>query len=226
MKVFTRKIVMLIAITSVIAAPRYPRYKRSDDSSLSNLQSEPKSDDQSINSNGQSSIPQGKSTLSNDQVKVNGKSINKDTETSTSKSQTTTSFDQTTSSTSRLTAPFDQTTVSKSDSKKLKKNVVKESVSKNIETMPSGLEIYGVENRFSCFLRVANGKRICKPLNFFIILNKNNYDCQDRNIEIAFRGYDIELEETDEFIEGFLNHEQGEIDGNQIRERDCFFYKK
>ncbi len=198
MKVFEKKIIILIiSITSVIAAPRYPRYKRSDDATLSNLQVEAKFDQNKI-----------------------------DSETSTSKSQTTTSFDKTKLSHSRLKETSDHTTLSGSESN-INQNVGgKDQVSKNIETMPSGLEIYGVENRFICFLKVANGKRICKPLNFFIILNKNNFDCQDRNIVIAFRGYNIELEDTDEFIEGFLNREQGEIDGNQIRERDCYFYKK
>jgi len=198
MKVFEKKIIILIiSITSVIAAPRYPRYKRSDDATLSNLQVEAKFDQNKI-----------------------------DSETSTSKSQTTTSFDKAKLSHSRLKETSDPTTLSGSESN-INQNVGgKDQVSKNIETMPSGLEIYGVENRFICFLKVANGKRICKPLNFFIILNKNNFDCQDRNIVIAFRGYNIELEDTDEFIEGFLNREQGEIDGNQIRERDCYFYKK
>jgi hypothetical protein len=106
---------------------------------------------------------------------------------------------------------------------KLKNN---EMVSQNIEMKPLGLEISGVANRFSCLLKLPSGKRVCKPLTSFILLSHNTYDCQDRNIEIAFRGYNLELEETDEYISSFLNLEPGEIEGSQMRENTCLNFKK
>jgi hypothetical protein len=98
--------------------------------------------------------------------------------------------------------------------------------SRSNEDIPAGLLITNVQDRFTCLFTLDNEKRVCKELDSFFILAKNTFDCHDRNVEIAFRGYKTNFEETGEFIESFLNSERGEVMSSQLREKECLFFKK
>jgi hypothetical protein len=230
MKVFEKKIIFLILlITNIIAAP-YPRYKRSDDS--------PQDDNSKTGAQDQQKTSFQKlidTETSTDKLSSTKHQTNSYNKLSTTTDYTTTKNDHNTTSEDRSPTTNGKsgpvsTNNDHNSNVRLNQNTIKqekqENVSKNIEILPPGLEISGVENRFSCLLKLPNGKRVCKPLSYFILLSKNSFDCQDRNIEIAFRGYTNELEDTDEFISSFLNREPGEIEGTQIRESTCLFYKK
>jgi hypothetical protein len=219
MKFFQRKYIFLILSISNIFAVPYSRYKRSDDSPQ-NGHTHPSEQTTTIltslpNDFPKSSIttkstPESHSSTNTVKIEQTNDQKTKPLE-SISESHTKSNFGQPTTTEGKITH---------NPHKK------KEMVSQNIEIKPFGIEISGVENRFSCLLKLPSGKRVCKPLNFFIILSHNTYDCQDRNIEIAFRGYNLELEESDEYISSFLNLSQGEIEGSQLRENTCFNYKK